>query len=111
MAAGRHDNSGMAKPSPSQHKFAAPLLRWRRREGKLAVKHTKGISDLHFHQNPKLRPAGIQEPFAHRKPTSRECKLAARVWLRRALRLGGTVALYGGTLALGMLWGWWATAH
>jgi hypothetical protein len=71
----------------------------------------KEFLDLHFHQNPKLRPAGIQEPFAHRKPTSRERKLAARVWLRRALRLGGTVALYGGTLAVGMLWGWWATAH
>ena len=64
---------------------------------------------MHFHQNPKLRPAEITQPSA--EPASPDRKLVAVEWLRRVLRLGGIVALYGATIALGALFGWWAAAR
>jgi hypothetical protein len=66
---------------------------------------------MHFHQNPRLRPAEIQQPSVRRKPAIRQRKPDLGARLRRALWLGGSIALYGGALALSVLWGWWMAVH
>jgi hypothetical protein len=76
---------------------------------------------MHFHSNPNLRPTEVQPPTTERRaPAVLAYKLATRERLRRAMRKGGTIALYGVRVALILLWGacvayvasWWqAAAH
>ncbi len=76
---------------------------------------SKDFSNMHFHSDPNLRPAEVQPPTTERHTPAVLARKLARMRRRRALRKGGTIALYGTMVVLIVLWGayvasWWQAA-
>jgi hypothetical protein len=70
---------------------------------------------MHFHTDLNLKPTEIKPPITRRCTPAVFARKLARVRLRRALRQGSTIAIYGGVLVLIVLWGayvasWWQVA-